>query len=69
MIFAVVSMGLISSIGLVAEFGKHGCIQATLLLVIVIASFVGAYIWGILMWVFFMRPFINRLEKREANDI
>ncbi len=66
MVFAVVRMGLIASAGLVWEFGRYGGIQVTLLLVIV--SFIGAYIWGILMWAFFMKPFMNRLEKRADPD-
>ena len=66
LIFAVISMGLPTSVGLVWKFGQYGSIQAPLLLVLL--SFVGSYIWGILMWELFMKPFMDRLEKRMKSD-
>ena len=61
MIYSLVATGIPGAIALVWWLGGYGNIWFSVYLVLIV--FLGAYLWGLLMWRFFMKRFLRRTEE------
>lgn len=66
MIYSLMGGGIPSAVGLVWWLGKYGNIWFSLFLVLV--GFFAAFLWGLLMWEFFMKGFLNREARRASKN-
>lgn len=64
--YSVVSIGIPGAVALVLTLGKNGGLLFCVFLSGV--ALTGSWLWGVLMWEFFVKPMLSRRDRSQASS-